>query len=47
MRTPFARPAAAAAPVHASSTWAPRQAAHCSKCAMRHLCMPQGHAPEA
>ncbi|MET5116541.1 Crp/Fnr family transcriptional regulator, partial [Burkholderia pseudomallei] len=23
------------------------QAAHCSTCAMRHLCMPQGLAPEA
>ncbi|WP_175784749.1 fumarate/nitrate reduction transcriptional regulator Fnr [Burkholderia ambifaria] len=45
MLTPVAtRPAA---PFHAGSLAAPRQAPHCSSCAMRHLCMPQGLAPEA
>ena len=43
MLTPVAtRPAATSA----AANWAPRQAPHCSSCAMRHLCMPQGLAPE-
>ncbi|MEK6348167.1 MAG: fumarate/nitrate reduction transcriptional regulator Fnr [Burkholderia sp.] len=29
------------------TTWAPHQAAHCSTCSMRHLCMPQGLSNEA
>ncbi|MCA8236071.1 fumarate/nitrate reduction transcriptional regulator Fnr [Burkholderia cenocepacia] len=44
MLTPVAtRPAA----TPNAGSWAPRQAPHCSSCAMRHLCMPQGLAPEA
>lgn len=38
-----ARPAA----VTRVGGWAPRPTANCSSCAMRHLCMPQGLAPDA
>lgn len=45
MLTPIAaRPSVS---IHAAGSWAPRQATHCSTCSMRHLCMPQGLAPDA